>query len=197
MTPRTATLERITHETKIQVTLTLDGTGQRTIKTGIGFLDHMLDQLAKHSQMDLTCLAEGDLHIDAHHTVEDTGWAIGSALKQALGDKRGIQRYGHAYVPMDETLTRVALDLSGRPFLIWHLTFSQPRLGEMDTELFREWFQAFAMGSGTTLHVENLYGVNNHHKIESTYKALALALKTAFSRDPARLHDLPSTKGTL
>jgi imidazoleglycerol-phosphate dehydratase len=197
MTPRTATTERITNETQIQVTLTLDGTGQRDIKTGIGFLDHMLEQLAKHSQMDLLCHATGDLHIDAHHTVEDTGWAIGSALKKAMGDKRGIERYGHAYVPMDETLTRVALDLSGRPFLVWHLAFSQPRLGEMDTELFREWFQAFAMGSGTTLHVETLYGINNHHKIESTYKALALALKKAWTRDPERLDDLPSTKGVL
>ena len=194
---RTANVERITNETSIKVFVNIDGNGVRDINTGIGFLDHMLDQLSKHSNIDLTCHAVGDLHIDAHHTVEDTGWAIGAAVKQALGDKKGIARYGHGYVPMDETLTRVAIDLSGRPFLVWKLDFSQSSLGQMDTELFREWFQAFAMSCGATLHVENLYGINNHHKIESTYKALALSLKSACRIDSANNQSIPSTKGVL
>lgn len=194
---RSATIERNTKETKISVTVNLDGTGVYDVKTGIGFLDHMLEQLSRHSLMDLTVRAEGDLHIDNHHTTEDTGIAVGEAVAKALGERRGIVRYGHAYIPMDETLTRVALDISGRPYFVWNVEFSKPKLGDMDTELFREWFQAFAFAAGMTLHVENLYGVNNHHIVESCYKGLARALRTAIDIDPRKAGDIPSTKGTL
>ena len=194
---RQAEITRKTNETEITVSLTLDGTGTSDIATGIGFLDHMLEQLARHSLMDLTLSAAGDLHIDAHHTTEDTGWAIGAALKQALGDRRGIGRYAHAYLPMDECLSRVAVDVSGRPFLVWHVDLPSPVLGPMETELFREWFQAFAMGAGITLHVENLYGVNTHHIVESLYKGLARALRDAIAIDEKQSDRIPSTKGTL
>lgn len=194
---RTATIERNTKETQISVSLNLDGTGVYNVSTGIGFLDHMLEQLSRHSLIDLTVTAKGDLHIDAHHTTEDTGIAIGEAVAKALGERRGIVRYGHAYIPMDETLSRVALDLSGRPYFIWNVEFSKPKLGDMDTELFREWFQAFAFAAGATLHVENLYGVNNHHIVESCYKGIARALRTAIDIDPRKSGDIPSTKGTL
>ncbi|MGH7035826.1 MAG: imidazoleglycerol-phosphate dehydratase HisB, partial [Stellaceae bacterium] len=167
------------------------------IATGIGFLDHMLDQLARHSLIDVTLKAEGDLHIDFHHTTEDSGYVVGEAVAKALGDRRGIMRWGEALVPMDETLTRVALDLSNRPYLIWKVKFSRPKLGEMDTELFKEWFQAFAQSAGATLHVENLYGENNHHIVESCFKGLARALRQAVAFDPRRLGVVPSTKGVL
>jgi len=194
---RKAQVERITKETRIEATLTLDGKGMYDVSTGIGFLDHMLEQLAKHSLMDLTLKAEGDLHIDYHHTTEDSGYVVGEAVAQALGDKAGIERFGHAYVPMDETLTRVAIDFSGRPFLVWRVEFTRDKLGTMDTELFKEWFQAFAQSAGCTLHVENLYGQNNHHIVESCYKALARALKTAMALDPRKAGQIPSTKGVL
>lgn len=194
---RTATVERKTKETKIRAELNLDGTGQYKVETGIGFLDHMMEQLSRHSLMDLNLSAKGDLHIDYHHTTEDTGIAVGEAFTKALGDRKGIVRYGHAYIPMDETLTRVALDLSGRPYFVWKVEFTKPKLGEMDTELFREWFQAFAFAAGATLHVENLYGVNNHHIIESCYKGLARALREAIAIDPRKSDAIPSTKGTL
>lgn len=194
---RTAKVERKTKETQISVELNLDGTGVYEISTGIGFLDHMLEQLSRHSLIDLKVKAKGDLHIDSHHTTEDTGIAIGEALTKALGERKGIVRYGHAYVPMDETLSRVALDLSGRPYFIWKVEFTKPKLGEMDTELFREWFQAFAFAAGATLHVENLYGVNNHHIVESCYKGLARSLRTAIDIDPRKKDAIPSTKGTL
>ena len=194
---RKAQVERITKETRIEATLTLDGAGTYDVSTGIGFLDHMLEQLAKHSLMDLTLKAEGDLHIDYHHTTEDSGYVVGEALAQALGDKAGIERFGHAYVPMDETLTRVAIDFSGRPYLVWRVEFTRDKLGTMDTELFKEWFQAFAQSAGCTLHVENLYGQNNHHIVESCYKGLARALKTAMALDPRKAGQIPSTKGVL
>jgi imidazoleglycerol-phosphate dehydratase len=194
---RRARVERNTKETSITVELNLDGTGQYDIATGIGFLDHMLEQLARHSLMDLTVKAEGDLHIDAHHTTEDTGLAIGTALAEALGERKGIMRFGSALSPMDETLTRVALDLSGRPYFVWNVEFTKPKLGEMDTELFREWFQAFAMAAGATLHIENLYGVNNHHRVESCYKGLARSLREAVAIDPRKSDAVPSTKGVL
>ena len=194
---RTATVERKTRETEIAVSLDLDGAGDCDIDTGIGFLDHMLESFARHSMIDLKVRASGDLHIDFHHTTEDTGIAIGQAISQALGDRRGISRYGHAYVPMDETLTRVALDLSNRPYLVWKVGFSRDKLGDMDTELFREWFQAFAQAAGATLHVEAFYGENNHHIVESCYKALARALRTAVAIDPRQAGEVPSTKGTL
>ena len=194
---RTATVERNTRETRISATLTLDGAGKYDVKTGIGFLDHMLEQLSRHSLMDLTLRAEGDTHIDFHHTVEDSGYVVGEALSQALGDRKGIERYGHAYIPMDETLSRVSIDLSNRPYLIWKTAFSQPKLGDFDTELFKEWFQAFAQSAGATLHVENLYGENNHHIVESCYKGLARALKVATAIDPRQADMMPSTKGTL
>lgn len=194
---RTATLERKTNETQIKVTVNLDGSGHYQVSTGIGFLDHMLEQLSRHSLIDLTVEANGDTHIDFHHTVEDTGIAIGQAVARALGDLKGITRYGDALIPMDETLTRVALDISGRPYLVWKVEFTRDKLGEFDTELFREWFQAFAFAAGITLHVENLYGVNNHHIIESSYKALARALRTAVTIDPRKADSVPSTKGTL
>mgnify|MGYP001408947200 FL=1 len=194
---RTATVARKTNETEIAVTVDLDGTGTYDVATGIGFLDHMLEQLARHSLMDLTVTAKGDLHIDFHHTTEDTGIAIGEAVSQALGDRRGITRYAEATIPMDETLTRVTMDISNRPYLIWRVDFSKSKLGDMDTELFKEWFQAFAQAAGITLHIENLYGENNHHIIESCYKALARALRNAITIDPRKAEDVPSTKGTL
>ena len=196
-TPRQATVERNTKETRIRGTVALDGTGAYDIKTGIGFLDHMLEQLSRHSLIDIALRAEGDLHIDYHHTTEDTGYVIGEAISKALGDRRGIHRYGHALIPMDETLTRVALDASNRPYLIWKVAFTKPKLGEMDTELFKEWFQAFAQSAGLTLHVENIYGDNNHHIVESCYKGLARALKDALAVDPRQAAIVPSTKGTL
>jgi len=194
---RTATIERKTKETSISVEINLDGSGKYDVSTGIGFLDHMLEQLSRHSLIDITLRAKGDLHIDYHHTTEDTGIAIGEAVAKALGERKGIVRYGHEYIPMDETLTRVALDLSGRPYFVWKVEFTKPKLGEMDTELFREWFQAFAFAAGTTLHVENLYGVNNHHIVESCYKGLARSLRMAINIDPRKSDEIPSTKGTL
>ena len=194
---RAATVERKTRETSIAATMNLDGTGVSDIATGIGFLDHMLDQLSRHSLIDLTVKAKGDLHIDFHHTTEDSGYVVGEAVAKALGDRRGIMRWGEAMVPMDETLTRVALDLSNRPYLVWKVKFSRPKLGEMDTELFKEWFQAFAQSAGVTLHVENLYGENNHHIVESCFKGLARALRQAVTLDPRRLDAVPSTKGVL
>src|SRR5579885_905833 len=195
--PRQATVERNTKETRIRGTVGLDGTGSYDIKTGIGFLDHMLEQLSRHSLMDITLRAEGDLHIDFHHTTEDTGYVIGEAVSKALGDRRGIHRYGHALIPMDETLTRVALDASNRPYLIWKVRFDRPKLGTMDTELFKEWFQAFAQNAGITLHIENLYGENNHHIVESCFKGLARALRQAVTIDPRAAEAVPSTKGVL
>ncbi len=197
MKARTARVERSTKETSISVEVNLDGTGKYDISTGIGFLDHMLEQLSRHSLMDLTVKAKGDLHIDFHHTTEDTGLAIGKAVADALGERMGIRRYGSALSPMDETLTRVALDLSGRPYFVWKVEFSKDKLGEMDTELFREWFQAFAQTSGMTLHIENLYGTNNHHIVESCYKGLARSLREAIAIDPRKADAVPSTKGVL
>ena len=194
---RTATIARKTKETEISVTINLDGTGKYQVSTGIGFLDHMLEQLSRHSLIDLEVTAKGDTHIDFHHTTEDTGIAIGEAFSKALGDRIGIRRYGDALIPMDETLTRVALDCSNRPYLIWKVAFSRDKLGEMDTELFKEWFQAFAQAGGVTLHVENLYGENNHHIVESSYKALARALRAAVEIDPRAASAVPSTKGVL
>ena len=194
---RSATLERKTSETSIEVTVDLDGEGRYEIETGIGFLDHMLAQLSRHSLIDIRLKAEGDLHIDAHHTTEDSGIALGQAVSKALGERKGIVRYGDALIPMDETLTRVALDISNRPYLIWKVDFTQDRLGTMDSELFREWFQAFAFNAGLTLHVENLYGLNNHHIVESSYKGLARALRQAIEIDPRKADAIPSTKGTL
>jgi imidazoleglycerol-phosphate dehydratase len=194
---RSAQIARKTTETDITVSVVLDGTGQYDVETGIGFLDHMLEQLSRHSLIDLSVRASGDLHIDMHHTTEDTGIAIGQAVARALGDRTGITRYGDVHVPMDETLTRVALDISGRPYLVWKVAFSAPKLGDMDTELFREWFQAFAQNAGLTLHVETLYGDNNHHIVESCFKALARALRGAIDIDPRRADQVPSTKGTL
>ncbi|HTH16018.1 MAG TPA: imidazoleglycerol-phosphate dehydratase HisB [Magnetospirillum sp.] len=194
---RTASIERKTTETSISVEVNLDGSGRYDVNTGIGFLDHMLEQLSRHSLIDLKLTAEGDLHIDAHHTTEDSGIAIGQAVAKALGDRKGINRYGSAYVPMDETLTRVALDLSNRPYLVWKVKFTQDRLGEIDTELFKEWFQAFAQAAGVTLHVEALYGENNHHIVESCFKALARALRQAVEIDPRKADSVPSTKGVL
>lgn len=194
---RTGKIERKTNETSIAVELDLDGKGSYAVETGIGFLDHMLEQLSRHSLIDLKLTAKGDLHIDAHHTTEDSGIAIGEAVAKALGDRKGIARYGHAYVPMDETLTRVAIDLSNRPYLVWKVPFTQDRLGEMDTELFKEWFQAFAQAAGATLHVETLYGANNHHIVESCFKALARALRQAVEIDPRKADAVPSTKGVL
>ncbi|WP_093063686.1 imidazoleglycerol-phosphate dehydratase HisB [Sphingomonas sp. OV641] len=194
---RTATIRRDTSETKIAVTVNLDGTGTYRISTGVGFFDHMLEQLSRHSLIDLDVETQGDLHIDQHHTVEDTGIAIGEALARALGDKRGIRRYGDALSPMDETLTRVALDISGRPWLVWKTDFSQKRLGEMDTELFKHWFHSFAQAAGITLHVETLHGENNHHIAESAFKGLARALRQAIEIDPRKADSIPSTKGVL
>jgi imidazoleglycerol-phosphate dehydratase len=194
---RSASVTRNTTETRISVSLDLDGTGKYSVSTGIGFLDHMLEQLSRHSLIDLNVKAEGDLHIDFHHTTEDTGIAIGEAVGKALGDRKGINRYGHIYIPMDETLTRVALDLSNRPYLIWKVDFTRDKLGEMDTELFKEWFQAFAQAAGCTLHLETLYGTNNHHIVETCFKGLARALKIAIAHDPRQSDVVPSTKGVL
>jgi imidazoleglycerol-phosphate dehydratase len=194
---RTATIARNTKETEISISLNLDGTGVYTVSTGIGFLDHMLEQLSRHSLIDLEVHARGDLHIDQHHTTEDTGIAIGEAVAKALGDKRGITRYGTAYAPMDETLTRCALDISGRPHFVWKVALTTQRLGEWDTELIEHWFHSFAQAAGITLHVENLYGSNNHHIVESCYKSLARALRQAVEIDPRKADAIPSTKGTL
>ena len=194
---RKARVERNTNETQITVELNLDGTGIYDVETGIGFLDHMLEQLSRHSLMDLKVRAKGDLHIDFHHTTEDAGIAIGEAFAKALGDKKGINRYGSCLLPMDEALTRVALDISSRPYLIWNVNFNRDKIGDMDTELFREWFQGFAQAGGITLHVENLYGENNHHIIESAFKALARSLRVAIEIDPRKSDAIPSTKGTL
>jgi imidazoleglycerol-phosphate dehydratase len=194
---RRANVARKTKETEISVSVDLDGSGKSEIATGIGFLDHMLEQLSRHSLIDLTVKAKGDLHIDFHHTTEDTGIAIGEAVSKALGERTGINRYGDALIPMDETLTRVALDASNRPYLIWKVNFTRPKLGEMDTELFKEWFQAFAQNAGLTLHIENLYGENNHHIVESCYKGLARALRQAVEIDPRKSDAVPSTKGVL
>ena len=194
---RTATVNRSTAETRIAVTVDLDGTGVYDIQTGVGFFDHMLEQLSRHSLIDLHVRTHGDLHIDQHHTVEDTGLAIGQAIAEALGDKRGIRRYGDALSPMDECLTRVALDISGRPWLVWRTEFTQKRLGEMDTELFSHWFHSFAQTAGITLHVETLYGTNNHHIAESAFKGLARALRTAIEIDARKADAIPSTKGVL
>ena len=194
---RTASIARHTSETRIDVTVNLDGAGVYEVSTGIGFLDHMIEQLSRHSLIDMSVKVDGDLHIDQHHTTEDSALAIGEALAKALGDKRGIRRYGDALSPMDETLTRVALDLSGRPWLVWKVAFDQKRLGEMDTELFEHWFHSFAQAAGLTLHVETLYGRNNHHVIESAFKGLARALRAAVEIDPRKADAIPSTKGTL
>ncbi len=194
---REASVQRKTKETGIEVRVNLDGTGVYDVETGIGFLDHMLEQLARHSLINLYVRATGDLNIDFHHTTEDTGIAIGQAVDKALGDRRGIRRFASALIAMDETLTRVALDISARPYLVWRVKFSRPKLGEMDTELFKEWFHAFAQAAGVTLHIENLYGENNHHIEESCYKGLAQALRTAVAVDPRVARDIPSTKGVL
>lgn len=195
---RTATIDRKTKETAIAVQVNLDGTGKADIDTGVAFFDHMLEQLAKHGLFDLSITCEGDLEIDSHHTVEDTGIALGQAIKQALGDKAGIRRYGHSYVPMDEAMSRVALDLSNRPYLVWNVKFTIDRLGEqMETELFQEFFNAVAQAGGITLHVENLYADNNHHRIESVFKAFAKALRMATELDDRAKGQLPSTKGAL
>ena len=195
--PRLGAVTRQTRETEILVEVNLDGTGIYDIETGIGFLDHMLEQLSRHSLIDLKVRASGDLHIDFHHTTEDSGYAVGEAISQALGERRGIRRYGFALVPMDETLTRVALDASNRPYLVWQVPISRPKLGDMDTELFQEWFKAFAQAAGLTLHVETIYGENNHHMIESCYKGLARSLRDAVEIDPRRADSIPSTKGIL
>ena len=194
---RRATITRRTKETAITASVDLDGTGAYEIETGVGFLDHMIEQLARHSLMDISLKAQGDLHIDQHHTTEDSGIVLGQAVAQALGDKKGIARYGAAYLPMDETLTRVALDVSGRPYLIWKVDFTRSKIGEMDTELFREWFQAFAQHAGLTLHVETLHGENSHHIAETCYKALARALRQAVAIDERQSGRVPSTKGQL
>jgi imidazoleglycerol-phosphate dehydratase len=194
---RIASLERKTKETAISAEVNLDGAGAFDISTGVGFLDHMLEQLSRHSLIDIRLKAEGDLHIDFHHTAEDSGIVLGQAVAKALGEKKGITRYASIDLPMDETLTRVALDVSGRPYLIWRVKFPSAKIGEMDTELFREWFQAFAQNAGITLHVENLYGENSHHIAESCYKGLARALRAAIAIDPALQGQLPSTKGML
>ena len=194
---RKAKIQRKTKETNISVEVNLDGKGKYQIKTKIGFLDHMLEQLAKHSLIDMKINAKGDTHIDLHHTTEDTGIAIGEAIKKAAGNRKGIIRYATTNIPMDETLTRVSLDISNRPYLIWNVDLKVEKLGEMDTELFKEWFQAFAQSAGITLHVENIYGENSHHKIESCFKALARSLKEALEIDKRIKNSIPSTKGTI
>jgi imidazoleglycerol-phosphate dehydratase len=194
---RRAAVKRRTKETAITASVDLDGTGAYDVATGVGFLDHMIEQLARHSLIDITLKANGDLHIDQHHTTEDSGIALGEALAKALGDKKGIARYGFAYLPMDDTLTRVALDISGRPYLVWKVAFTRSKVGEMDTELFKEWFQAFAQHAGLTLHVETLYGENSHHIAETCYKALAKALRQAVAIDERQKGSVPSTKGQL
>jgi imidazoleglycerol-phosphate dehydratase len=194
---RQATISRRTKETQINATVDLDGTGAFDIVTGVGFLDHMLEQLSRHALIDIKLEAKGDLHIDFHHTTEDVGIVLGQAVAKALGDKQGIARYADVHLPMDETLTRVALDVSGRPFLVWNVTFTQPKIGEMDTELFREFFQAFAQNAGITLHIENLYGANNHHIAETCFKGVARALRAAVTLDARQAGRVPSTKGML
>ncbi|TCT02074.1 imidazoleglycerol-phosphate dehydratase HisB [Aquabacter spiritensis] len=194
---RTAEIVRETKETKVRLSLDLDGTGRSRASTGIGFLDHMLDLLARHARFDLDVTAEGDLHVDFHHTTEDVGIVLGQAVRRALGDMRGIVRYADVHLPMDETLTRVALDVSGRPFLVFRTRFPTPQIGTFDTELVREFFQAFASNAGVTLHVETLYGENSHHIAESCFKGLARALRTALAIDPAAAGEIPSTKGAL
>ena len=194
---RTAKIDRTTKETTISVSLDLDGDGTSKIATGIGFFDHMLESFAKHGAFNLTVAAKGDLHIDMHHTVEDVGIVMGQAFKEALGDHKGIRRFGHAYIPMDETLSRASVDFANRPYLIWRVELPRPKLGDMDTELFKEWFHAFAMHSGACVHVENLYGDNTHHIVESCYKALARAARAATEIDPRAAGQMPSTKGVL
>ena len=194
---RIAKINRKTKETSIEAEINLDGTGIYKIDTGIGFLNHMLEQLSKHSLVDINLKAKGDLHIDLHHTTEDSGIVIGEAIAKALGDKKGIKRYANAYIPMDETLSRVSLDTSNRPYLIWNVKLKVEKLGEMDTELFKEWFQAFSQSAGITLHVENIYGDNSHHIIESCFKGLARALRLALEKDSRAGDSLPSTKGIL
>ncbi|MDB5473093.1 MAG: hisB [Devosia sp.] len=194
---RTATIARKTNETEIEISVNLDGTGAHAMATGIGFFDHMLDQLSRHSLIDMDVRCKGDLHIDFHHSVEDVGIALGQAIRQALGEKKGIRRYGSSDLPMDGTLTRAALDISGRPFLVFRALFDRDKVGEMDTELFREFWQAFAINAGITLHIENFYADNNHHLAESMFKAVARALRDAVEIDPRTADRVPSTKGTL
>jgi len=194
---RSATITRNTTETAIDVTVNLDGTGAYSVSTGIGFLDHMIEQFSRHSLIDIACTITGDLHVDQHHTTEDSAIAIGQAITQALGDKAGIGRYGMAYSPMDEALSRVVLDISGRPWLVWNAGFTQERLGEMDTELFQHWFHSIAQAAGLTLHIEQLYGENNHHIIEGIFKGFARAMRQAVTLDPRKAGAIPSTKGVL
>ncbi len=194
---RKYSVKRKTKETEIEVNILLDGKGKSEIDTGIGFLDHMLDQLSKHSLIDVSIKAKGDLHVDYHHTTEDSALALGEALTKALGDRKGIHRFGQALSAMDETLTRVVVDCSNRPYLVWRVSLDKPQVGEMDTELFKEWFQAFSQTAGITLHIENLYGENNHHIIESCFKGLARAIRQAISIDSERSSEIPSTKGSL
>ena len=194
---RKAKISRKTKETSIAVEVNIDGKGKYKIDTGIGFLDHMLEQLSKHSLIDISVKAKGDTHIDLHHTTEDTGIAIGEAINKAAGNRKGIKRYASAMIPMDETLSRVSLDISNRPYLIWKVNLKVEKLGEMDTELFKEWFQAFSQSAGITLHIENIYGENSHHKIESCFKGLARSLKDAFEIDKRIRSSIPSTKGKL
>ncbi|SUO93829.1 imidazoleglycerol-phosphate dehydratase HisB [Suttonella ornithocola] len=194
---RTATLNRNTSETQIQIDLNLDGTGKANLQTGIGFFDHMLDQIARHGCFDLSIQVQGDLHIDCHHSVEDTGIALGDAMREALGDKRGITRYGHAYVPLDEALSRVVIDFSGRPGLYWHVNFSRDKIGEIDTETFYEFFNGFANHARATIHIDNIRGINNHHIIETIFKAFGRALRMAAMPDPRAQGQIPSTKGLL
>lgn len=194
---RKASLDRKTTETQIAVSINLDGTGAFDVKSGVGFLDHMLELLARHSLVDIKLRAKGDTHIDFHHTTEDSGIALGQAFAKSLGDRKGIRRYADCFLPMDEALTRAAIDVSGRPYLIWKVEFSRPKIGEFDTELVREWFQAFAMNAGVTLHVQTLYGDNCHHIAESCFKALARVLRGAIEIDPRQKDRIPSTKGSL
>jgi imidazoleglycerol-phosphate dehydratase len=197
MVARTADVSRSTRETRIAVSVDLDGTGRCEIATGVGFFDHMLDQLSRHSLIDMTIRAEGDLHIDDHHTVEDTGIAIGQALARAMGERRGIMRYASIDLAMDETLTRAAIDVSGRPYLVWNVAFGAPKIGTFDTELVREFFHALAQNAGITLHVTNHYGANSHHVAETCFKAVARVLRAALERDPRQPDAVPSTKGSL
>ncbi|AUX74675.1 imidazoleglycerol-phosphate dehydratase HisB [Sinorhizobium fredii] len=194
---RTGQVSRKTNETAVSVAVNIDGTGVSKIATGVGFFDHMLDQLARHSLIDMEIKTEGDLHVDDHHTVEDTGIAIGQAIAKALGDRRGITRYASLDLAMDETMTRAAVDVSGRPFLVWNVTFTSPKIGTFDTELVREFFQALAQHAGITLHVQNIYGANNHHIAETCFKSVARVLRTATEIDPRQAGRVPSTKGTL
>jgi imidazoleglycerol-phosphate dehydratase len=194
---RQATISRKTNETQVSVTVNIDGSGASTISTGIGFFDHMLDQLSRHSLIDMEIEAKGDLEVDDHHTVEDTGIAIGLAIAKALGDRRGITRYASLDLAMDETMTKAAIDVSGRPFLVWNVAFTSPKIGTFDTELVREFFQALAMNAGITLHIQNIYGANNHHIAETCFKAVARVLRTATEIDPRQAGRIPSTKGTL